>query len=200
MRVLRVVPDRSVGLVASGETAKVEITIDDNFLDYIDVTVTGETLRIALTRGNLDTKVGFGATVLVPEVAALTVNDASRVSVAGQSTSLATVSVSDAAAISVANLDLGKDIMFELDVSDASRATLKGKATAAAIAASDASDVDLAGLELATVAIDVSDASSLIVLARGEVTGTAADASNVEVRGGATVDVVTKDSSSVSEN
>lgn len=159
--------------VTQGDEFRVDVEVDDNLVDLLDVSMTGDTLKIALKRGPY-TKVTLRAKITMPELAGIKLYGAStlRAEAAGQD--------------------------LDLDLNGASVVNLTGTAGRVTLKANGASQALLAGMEAGDVQLDVNGASHVEVQSRGAVGGRVNGASTAIVSGSPTsVDVKAEGSSRV---
>jgi len=142
------------------DTYSVIVTADDNVWDDLQVTKSGDTLRIGLEPGfNSVQNATLEAEVSMPTLAEARVSGASRLT--GQ-------------------MDTG-DVIFE--VSGASRLTLDGSGRDLRIEASGASQADLSGFVVDDADVEASGASTVTVYVTGRLNADASGASRVEYLG-----------------
>jgi hypothetical protein len=104
-------------------TFNIEITVDDNLLEYLEVAKSGNTLRIGLQQNRLYPSATLSAKIAIPDISKISLSGGSRVDVTG--------------------FDLSHDLSIEL--SDGSRINGDISATDVDLKLSGASHIELAG-------------------------------------------------------
>lgn len=186
--------------VTQGESYRVAVTVDDNLVQYLDVRVTGDTLRIglkplaALSLRNMTLR----AEVTLPDVEGLDFSGATRATVNGfKNDKRVDVTVSGASQLS-GDLSSGE---LRVDASGASRVELTGSTGPLQATASGASTLRLAGVTATDARVDASGASNITVNASGRLTGGASGASSIRYTGSpSSVQVDTSGASSVRQD
>lgn len=181
--------------VESGVIHSVEIKADDNFFDYMDVEVDGDTLKIG---SKPDTEFGdreaLSVTVVLPDLSAVDVSGATDVAVDASDSAVRSIDASGASDLKVINVDAGD---MTIDASGASTVEVSGSSGEVTLDASGASDVLLTELDASSANVDLSGGSSADFDAPGSVTGDLSGASTLTVTDGASVEVDTSGASSV---
>lgn len=175
----------AVDLIQS-DTYKVVIDIDDNFVQYLDVKVLGDTLQIGLRPGQIYglSRTTLRAQVTMPELSELRMSGASHGTVSGfESTSPFTADLSGASSLR-GDISAG-DVRFE--ASGASHVTLGGRGDDAHIEVSGASSVDLGDFPTASADVDASGASRATVNTNGRLDADASGASTITYVGNPTM-------------
>ncbi len=165
--------------VTQGDGYSVEVTVDDNLVQYLDVVQRGDTVRITLQPGSY-TNTRLHAQVTMPLLVSADFSGASQLSVSGlQSEDDLKLVVSGASQVrgdaTAANLDLV--------LSGASQANLTGQAASLRVRASGASKTELADYAVETADVDLSGASSGTVNASGSLDVTLSGASTLTYLG-----------------
>jgi ABC-type uncharacterized transport system auxiliary subunit len=183
--------------VQAGDSYKVTVTVDDNLVQYLDVRVTGDTLRIGfkpmLSFNFRNTT--LRADVTMPDVEGLELSGATRTRIAGFSNDKKVdVEVSGASQLSG---DISSAEM-RIEASGASRAELSGTTGPLDARASGASSLRLQDLKSTDTRVDASGASNITVNPSGKLSGDASGASTVRYVGSpSSVQVNTSGASSV---
>lgn len=152
----------------------VVVTVDDNFVDDLDVRVRDDRLHIGFDSGSYDFDVQPTAVVTVASL-----ND---------------IDVSGASSLTASDLT-GEEL--KIDVSGASSFVGTGTVATVTIDASGASDVDLVGLSVSTAEIDASGASNIELGSADRVSGDLSGASSLKAPADASGTVETSGASSV---
>ena len=162
--------------VTRGEAFSVDVEVDDNAVSKLDVSVSGDTLRIGLKVDSV-VNVTFRARVTMPELTGVMVSGGSGLQ----------------------GVLAGEDL--DLNVSGGSRATLTGTAGRVTIDASGGSRALLGALAAGDVKLDASGGSHVEVNSSGRVSGQASGGSSVTVSGSPTsVDVETSGGASLNRD
>ncbi len=170
--------------VTHGDGYAVTVTADDNLIDRLDVSVSGDTLHIRLRPGLSLHSVTMRAKVTLPLLRGLALSGASRATVAGlQSSEDLSLSLSGASSVegTIAAGDL------RLGESGASRAELTGTAGNLRIEGSGASSARLAGLTVKDAHVSLSGASSAEINASGRLDADLSGASRLLYAGDPTL-------------
>lgn len=161
--------------VRHGEAYEVEVTVDDNLVDSLDVSLTGDTLRIDLDGGPY-VRTTQRATVTLPKLVRVTLSGSSEAAVEGFASSddleLVLEGASSLELIELRAGDTRLDVSgasevtgsaelgdVSMDVSGASDVELKGSGAAATLEASGASSIDLGDFTLESADVTLSGAS-----------------------------------------
>lgn len=186
--------------VTQGDDYAVSVTVDDNIVQYLEVRLDGDTLRIGL-RPTI--RFGFGNTVLraeitMPEMEGLDLSGATRTRVRGfSSDKMLDVEVSGASTLT-GDISSGE---MNIEASGASRVELSGETGALDARASGASTLRLQDLASTDTRVNASGASTVVVNPSGRLTGDASGASTVRYAGSpSTVQVNTSGASSVRQD
>jgi hypothetical protein len=164
--------------ITQGEDFSVVIRVDDNLVEYLDVTKQGSTLRIRFepTRSYNIFDATMEAEITMPELAGLELSGASDARVSGfESTKSLTIDLSGSS-------DLRGDIQAgdtSIDASGSSSVTLSGSAGDVSVDASGSSDVDLADFPGADGEVSASGASTVTVNLSGRLDADASGSSDV---------------------
>ena len=166
--------------ISQGDTFGVEVSIDDNLVEYLRVEKQGSTLKIGLAPGRDYIGTGATAEVTMPELTGLELSGGTRGTVSGFKSSRGlTVDVSGGSRLS-GDIEAG-DARF--DVSGGSRVTLSGSAEDGMIDAAGASRVDLADFPVGDANVEASGASKVTVNASGRLDADASGASEITYLG-----------------
>lgn len=181
--------------VVQSEAYSVVVSVDDNLVDYLDVTKTGDTLRIYLKPNLSIRNTTLKATVSLPELTGLDASGATRMLVSGFS-SEQRLDVQASGASTVKG-DIQADAAT-MDISGASTVDLEGRAAGLRLKVSGASTARLDRFVVGDVDVDASGASHAMVNVSGKLSGEASGASSVRYTGDPTsVQVDTSGASSV---
>lgn len=185
--------------ITRGESYATSVTIDDNLVQYLDVRVVGDTLRIGLRP---HVSLGFRnmtpkAEITMPRLEGLDLSGATRTHITGFSNSEAvSMSVSGASQLR-GDITAGE---MRLRVSGASTVEITGSTGSLDVDASGASTVRLDGLKSTDTQVQASGASNITVNASGKITGQASGASSVSYVGSpASIQVDTSGASNVKQ-
>lgn len=159
--------------VTVGPSTTVEISGDDNVVPKVSSEVSGSTLHIELP-GRVATKLPLKVMITTPTLVELDAGGASTVTVSGL-----------------------QGESFEVELSGASEATLRGQTTDLEVDLSGASRLHSEELSASSVDVEVSGASHAEVTANEEVDADASGASTVRVHGNPSK--VSKDTSGASK-
>jgi hypothetical protein len=158
----------------------VAVTVDDNLIDYLDVTQSGDTLRIGLQR-NVNLRKGtLNAEISMPSLTKLNISGAVRTTIAG----FRSEGPFDAGLSGASNLrgDITNgDARFE--ISGASRLELQGSAADLEVSASGASEAQLREYASSNASVEVSGASNATVQTSGKLDANASGASSIRYVG-----------------
>ncbi|HUF60979.1 MAG TPA: head GIN domain-containing protein [Verrucomicrobiales bacterium] len=156
------------------------VTVDDNLVDYLDVTQSGETLRIGLEPNVNVRKATLNAEITMPALSGVDISGAVRTTIAGFSSG----GPFDAELSGATNLrgDIQNgDARFV--ISGASKLELQGSAAKLEVSASGASEAQLGEYLSSDAVIEVSGASNAIVHTTGALEAEATGASSVRYVG-----------------
>ena len=148
--------------IVRGDAFKVTVTVDDNMLDYVQVTKEGNTLRISRNRGNMTSfsaKIGE-ASIIMPELQSVRLNGASQ----GTMTGFGQVSKFDGDLNGASRLS--GDVQaatITLSANGASQYSLKGKGASLTLDQNGASKADLSMLAVQQASVTLSGASQASV-------------------------------------
>jgi hypothetical protein len=176
--------------IAKSSTYMVSVTANDNLFDYIEVTKSGDTLRLRLKPFISFRNTTFQATITMPELSSLEISAASSCDVAGfQTTGDVDINVSGASRLNIMSLQASSVTM---EISGASRVTGFVKTEAADFEASGASYIELNG-SAEGANMEASGASSLrlrnFYILHASVNLSAASNGDIEVNGNLDVEV-----------
>jgi hypothetical protein len=168
--------------VTQGDGYSVAVTVDDNLVEYLDVRVEGDTLRIGLKP---IARLGFGnmtlrAEITMPDLRGLDLSGATRTQLSGFSnTSPAEIEVSGASQVR-GDITTGE---MRIRASGASTVDINGSTGRLDVEASGASTVRLDNFASTDTTVNASGASNITVNASGTLTGEASGASTVNYVG-----------------
>lgn len=164
----------------------VEVTVDDNLVDFLRVEQTGDTLHIGLDADAPPIiRPTLQARVSMPSLARLDASGASRLEVTGfTSSDEVTMNVSGA---STALGDTAAGALV-VDASGASTVILQGSAATLDATASGASNVNLSDFPVTDATVNANGASVIHVNASGALSAEASGASTVRYAGGPTLE------------
>ncbi|MBI4658461.1 MAG: DUF2807 domain-containing protein [Verrucomicrobia bacterium] len=166
--------------IKQGPEHKVAVTVDDNLLEYLDVTTSGETLRIRM-QPNLNVRNGtLKAAITLPDLTGLDLSGATHTTVSGFSSDKPLeVEVSGASRLR-GEIKSG-DARYE--VSGASNIDLQGSAGSLDVSASGASEANFEKCSSSNIVAHASGASHITVTANGNLEADASGASSVRYAG-----------------
>lgn len=147
--------------IAQAPKHSVAITVDDNLVEYLDVSKSGETLRIRFQPNINVRNATLKASVAMPELTGLDLSGAVRATVAGFSS----------------------EKSLDVDLSGASKVGLRGSAGTLRISASGASHANLEEYRSGRTVVNVSGASHASVSPSGNLEAEASGASTVTYGG-----------------
>ena len=159
----------------------VSITADDNLFDYIEVSISDETLHIGLDPAYSYRSFTHKAIITMPDLYGLDLSGATRGTVQGFSLSHDfSVDLSGASTLDMSGMSAG-DITFV--ISGASRVELEGLAEDIVISASGASSVELDDFPVHNADVNLSGASRATVNLDGRLDVNLSGASNLQYIG-----------------
>jgi hypothetical protein len=162
--------------VTRSDTYSVVITVDDNLVDHLDVSMRGDTLYVGMDNVSLLGEATLRAKITVPTLEGLQTSGASKVTATGfRSSARFDLDVSGASSFD-GEVDSGD---VHMRVSGASSVTLDGRGGNADIGVSGASRAWLEGFALQDVAVEASGASSATVNVAGRLNAAASGASTI---------------------
>jgi hypothetical protein len=142
--------------ITRADSYQVEITVDDNLLNYLDIHQSGKILRIGLKQPYVYPRTTQRATVTMPALTELELSGASKGRLTGfNSANPVEFRVSGASSLRIADFKAGET---EFDVSGASRVSGNVQVTDGKFDVSGASNIELEG-SAEDISIDVSGAS-----------------------------------------
>ena len=166
--------------LTQGDSYKVTISADDNIMTYVQVTKTGDTLKIGLQSGRSYNNTTLKAKVTLPTLEGLELSGAAKGTLSGfKSNKALSVELSGAGQLS-GEIQSG-NANFEL--SGASKATLKGSAQDAKANVSGASVLDLENYALQNLDVNASGASNVTANIKGKLDVELSGASNLSYLG-----------------
>jgi hypothetical protein len=167
--------------ITQSATYSVAVTVNENLVESLDVSVSGDTLRIGLKPGvGLRGAATMKAKVTMPELSGLNLSGATRTTVTGFNSNLALNGEVSGASTLRGDLACGN---ANFDVSGASKVELQGSAYDLKVKASGASTADLGSFTSRDTAVDASGASRVTVAASGSLVVEASGASTVRYVG-----------------
>jgi hypothetical protein len=183
--------------VSQGDTFRVVFRADDNVMEHVDVSKSGDTLRIGLkARRSYDLRdTTLEAEVTMPALAGLDLSSGSRVTVTGFK------STEDFDANLSAGSHLGGDIEagnVNFDLSSGSGMTLSGSAQDLKLDASSGGRIDLGDFSVVNANVDMSSGGTSKVNVSGTLDANASSGSHVTYVGNPTLgDIDTSGGASV---
>jgi hypothetical protein len=166
--------------VTQGASYSVVVTIDDNLVEYLDVTKSGDTLRLSLKPDVGMRNATLQAQVTMPELTGLDLSGAAHTTLAGFSSEKpVTVGLSGASHLQ-GDLRSG-DAQFHL--SGASKVELRGSASNLKVSASGASRTQLDQFNVKEAVVDASGASHITLNVADKLEAEASGASHVRYLG-----------------
>ncbi len=185
--------------ITQSASYSVSITADDNLFKYIQISKSGETLKIRLKTGSYISTT-HRARITMPKLYGLDLSGATQGAVVGFSSSEDfSVGLSGASSLAMANMSAG-DITFDIsgasrvsgdiaagdarfDISGASRVELEGLAEDIVVSASGASHVELDDFPVHNADVNLSGASRATVNLDGRLDVNLSGASNLQYIG-----------------
>lgn len=166
--------------VTQGPNHSVAVTVDDNLVEHLDFTKSGEKLQIKLVPGINVRQATMKAAVTLPELTGLDLSGAVRATLTGFSSGKPL----DAELSGASNLrgDI-KSGDAQFDLSGASRVQLRGGAKTLKITATGAGNVNFDEYQSADTAAHASGASRITVAPSGNLVADASGASTVSYVG-----------------
>jgi len=172
--------------VVQGDTYRVVIRVDDNFVDDLEIVQQGAILSIGLKpefRGGI-TNATLEAEVTMPDLSGIELSGASQATLRGFSSNESFSGQLSGASQLRGEIEAGDT---DLEVSGAGQVELSGQGDNLTINASGGSSVDLADYPVKDASIHASGASNVIVNASGTLNASASGASNVNYLGDPTL-------------
>jgi hypothetical protein len=202
--------------ITQADSFLVSITIDDNLYEYLDISQSGDTLRITMKPGYVYTQATQRAVIHLPDLERLELSGASRADVSDFTSSHELdIDISGASQMNISEVSSGEvslevsgasevngsftmtDAVFEL--SGASSISLEGTAGDIYLDSSGASMTNLADFTVADARVDLSGASMATVNASGRLSGELSGASDLKYAGDPTIgEISASEGSSVS--
>lgn len=174
----------------------VEVTVDDNLVERLEVTVNDDELNVGFKRGNIDAVVTPTVVVSMPSLTELDVSGASVAQVDGVDEAELSVDVSGAGDATVD----GMIDELQVDLSGASTMTMTGTGDRVVVDLSGASVLDLTELDATSAEIDFSGGSEGTFGPLDSVSGDMSGGSSLAVPDGADLSVETSGGSSVTRS
>lgn len=166
--------------ISQGTQISVAVTVDDNLVDYLDVSQSGDTLRLFLKPNVNIRNATLRAVVILPELIGLDLSGATGTTVAGFSSEKPLdVELSGASHLR-GDIQSGE---AKFGVSGAAKVELRGGAGHLTIKASGASSVNLEGYASKDTVVDAEGASHVTVNASGRLDARASGASSIRYAG-----------------
>jgi hypothetical protein len=193
--------------ITQSNSYSVEVTADDNLLEYVEVSQDGDKLKIDLKKVTLLWPVTLEAKIAMPELRGLVLSGATRGTVSKlSSTRNLDIELSGASSLNLVDISAG-DVKFniygaskvsgnivandtEFNIDEASTAQLKGSASNMKVDAQGSSRVELAEFEVENVAINLSGASSGTVNVHGRLDADLGEASKLSYIGEPTMGTI----------
>jgi hypothetical protein len=186
--------------ITRSDSFGVSVTTNENLVDYVDVTLVGDTLRIRMEPGHSFSRSTRRATVSMPELTSLRLSSASRGEVTGLHTEgTLELDLSSASTVELRDITAGRGILevsgassisgeaefteVAMDVSGASTVRLSGSAREADIRVSGASSGRLADFPIENASVDASGASNVTIDVSGTLDLEVSGASRLTYRG-----------------
>lgn len=168
-----------VVVIEVGRDRSVVVRGDDNLLDEVRTTVSGETLEVSSSR-DLDPDVGLVVEIAMPELVGIEASGASRIEAMGAEAGEFSAEASGASTVELKELS-ASDV--SVDASGASTVTMSGEATTLDAQASGASTLALAELVVEEAGADASGASEISLNVTGLLSADASGASRIRYEG-----------------
>jgi hypothetical protein len=166
--------------ISQGAHFSVTVTVDDNLVDYLDVSRSGDTLRLSLKPNVNIRNATLKAAVIMPELTGLDLSGATGTTIAGFSSEKPLAVELSGASHLRGDIQSG-DVRF--GVTGAATVELRGGAGHLKIKASGASTVNLEGYATKDTAVQADGASHVTVNANGKLEATASGASSIRYVG-----------------
>jgi hypothetical protein len=181
--------------VKPGASPAVSVTVDDNLVEYLDVTASGDRLHLGLKSNTNVRNATLKADVTVPELTFFELSGATKGKLEGcRGTKPLEIEVSGASHLE-GDVESGD---LRLELSGASHADLKGSAGNLRLNVSGASHANLLQFQVKDANVDVDGASHATVHPSGKLQARASGASSIRYAGQpANVDKQTSGASSV---
>ena len=174
--------------IVKSDAYGVKITAGERIFDRIQVTQTGETLKIEVTPGIFFGTFDAKAEITMPMLSSLSLSGATKGTVEGfASTEQFSAALSGASLLEMSNFELG-DVDFEL--SGASHLVATGTGSDLAAEVSGASNLDLANFHVNDAYVVLSGASRATVNLEGKLDVEASGLSNLEYIGEPTLGTI----------
>jgi Putative auto-transporter adhesin, head GIN domain len=174
--------------IAKSDTYSVKITAGERIFDRIQVTQTGETLKIEVTPGIFFGTFDVKAEITMPMLSSLELSGATKGTVDGfSSTEQFSASLSGASLLEMTNFELG-DVNFEL--SGASHLIASGAGNDLISEVSGASNLDLTNFHVNDANVILSGASHVTINLDGRLDVQASGLSNLEYIGEPTLGTI----------
>jgi len=190
--------------ITRSDTYAVKVTANDNLFDYIEVTQTGDTLRLRLKPFFSFRNTTVNAVITMPDLRALNLSGASSGELAGfQSGGATDITVSGASRLDIVSLQ-AQDLTMEISgasrangfveagdgrftVSGASNLELNGSADSARMDGSGASSLRMADFNILNATIGLSGASNASIQVNGKLDLELSGASRLTLGGNPTM-------------
>jgi hypothetical protein len=182
--------------ITKSDTYTIEITSDDNIMEFVNVEKNGNQLIIDMDPGKIYSMVTLKATIGLPRLTGTTLSGGSQADLSGFSSGNNFSAVLSGG--SELNGDLGAGDV-DLDLSGGSKAMLSGYAKDLTISGSGASSLDLEELPAEDGSITLSGGSSATIRVSGTLNVDLSSGSKLYYSGNPTLDNVTVSGGSVVE-
>lgn len=170
--------------IKQGDRYDVAVTADDNLFDYVDASVSGETLRLRLRPGTSISRVTLRAEVTMPSLQAIELSGASRGTLTGfRSVEKLAIDLSGASSLR-GDIEAGD---VRLEISGASTVDLTGTGSNLSGNGSGASRMLLDDFRVQDADIALSGASSAQLYLSGRLSADLSGASSLEYAGSPTL-------------
>ncbi len=193
--------------IAQSSSYSVEVTVDDNLLEYVEISQEGETLEIRLKTVTLLWPVTVEAKITMPELRGLVISEATRCAISSfSSMKNLDIELSGASSLDLVDISAGGvkfnvygaskvagDIIAddtEFNIDGASTVQLEGSADDMAVDATGSSRVELAGFTVGNADIKLSGASTGMVNVDGKLDADLSGASTLSYIGKPTMGAI----------
>ncbi|MEZ4771053.1 MAG: head GIN domain-containing protein [Caldilineales bacterium] len=170
--------------IVASDNFSVEVTVDDNLIDYLRVEQQGDTVKIGLDPNTAATRADLRARITMPALVNLDASGATRANVSGFKSSANTSVTASGASTVRGDMETGD---MTVDASGASTVNLSGSGDSLRATASGASTADLSNFTVSNADVDANGASRINVAASGKLDAKASGASTVRYSGNPTL-------------
>jgi hypothetical protein len=167
--------------IQQGDQFSVKVTADDNLWDRLDVSQSGQTLRVGLKPGMFVTRAQLQADVTMPSLNGLGLSGAARASLQGFKDAAPQLSLSASGASQIDGEMNGG--ATTIDLSGASRVVPRGASQSVVVSASGASTADLTNFPVDRADVRLSGASNATVPVKSTLDYDLSGASNLTYTG-----------------